>query len=309
MKKIISVIFAAMFAVSAFAVNTASAATADAASAFKIEATSNLFPAKTAEYSDINSYADDNGDIYVTVDYDLCAPGKSILNYQINNISWDPEVLEFDMEANTVQEDRNGFFNLQPLLTEQGFAGGFIYNTNFIDEGWIACNFSNISAINRLYAYDSDDNGNPVPGTFVRLVFKVIDPAAASTNVNLNVVQLALDDEDSALPDTKYIVAYRSNRMDGFDDIYSTSTKISPEGDAGEPVEPSAKIGDVNLDGTIDVFDASAIQKYAVDKITLTDEQLYVADVNDDKEVNVLDSIDIQKYTVDKITDFKKKAA
>ena len=195
MKKIISVIFAAMFAVSAFAVNTASAATADAASAFKIEATSNLFPAKTAEYSDINSYADDNGDIYVTVDYDLCAPGKSILNYQINNISWDPEVLEFDMEANTVQGDRNEFFNLHPLLTEQGFAGGFIYNTNFIDEGWIACNFSNISAINRLYAYDSDDNENPVPGTFVRLVFKVIDPAAASTNVNLNVVQLALDDE------------------------------------------------------------------------------------------------------------------
>ena len=56
------------------------------------------------------------------------------------------------------------------------------------------------------------------------------------------------------------------------------------------------------------MFDASAIQKYAVDKITLTDEQLYVADVNDDKEVNVLDSIDIQKYTVDKITEFKKKA-
>ena len=66
--------------------------------------------------------------------------------------------------------------------------------------------------------------------------------------------------------------------------------------------------GDVNNDGVVDILDATLIQKFAVDKATLTDEQKEVADVNGDGVVDILDSTDIQKYTVDKITEFKKKA-
>lgn len=66
-------------------------------------------------------------------------------------------------------------------------------------------------------------------------------------------------------------------------------------------------IGDANGDGIVDILDATLIQKYTVDKASLTDEQKYVADVNDDGVVDILDAKDIQKYSVDKLTEFKKK--
>lgn len=68
------------------------------------------------------------------------------------------------------------------------------------------------------------------------------------------------------------------------------------------------KIGDVNNDNAVDVLDSIMIQKYAVDKQQLTDEQKYYADVNNDGDVNVFDAIDIQKFAAGKITEFKKKS-
>ncbi len=76
-----------------------------------------------------------------------------------------------------------------------------------------------------------------------------------------------------------------------------------------EPVEPTTMpmiIGDVNLDGTVDVFDAVMIQLYATEAITLDDTQAFVADVNNDGHIDILDAMDIQKFTVNKITEFIK---
>ncbi len=70
---------------------------------------------------------------------------------------------------------------------------------------------------------------------------------------------------------------------------------------------PPYLVGDVNLDGSVDVLDAIMIQKYAVDKAKLSDIQLEVGDVNNDGNVDVLDATDIQKYSVEKIKEFKKK--
>lgn len=72
--------------------------------------------------------------------------------------------------------------------------------------------------------------------------------------------------------------------------------------------EEHGTIGDINADGSIDILDATLIQKYTVDKVTFTDEQKYVADVNDDNVIDILDATDINKYTVDRITEFKKKS-
>lgn len=69
-----------------------------------------------------------------------------------------------------------------------------------------------------------------------------------------------------------------------------------------------ASMGDANGDGVVDIFDATLIQKYAVDKIAFNDEQKEVADVNNDGIVDIFDATDIQKFSVDKITEFKKKA-
>ena len=54
-------------------------------------------------------------------------------------------------------------------------------------------------------------------------------------------------------------------------------------------------IGDVNMDGSVDVFDAVEVQKYAADKTVLNDLQLRIADVNKDGNVDILDASAIQR--------------
>ena len=75
-----------------------------------------------------------------------------------------------------------------------------------------------------------------------------------------------------------------------------------------EPTTEPLIIGDVNLDGTVDVMDAVMVQLYATDNTVLDDNQKYVADVNDDGNIDVLDAMDIQKFVSSKITEFKKKS-
>lgn len=63
-------------------------------------------------------------------------------------------------------------------------------------------------------------------------------------------------------------------------------------------------LGDVNGDGEITIVDATILQKYIVDQITLDDETLNVADVNKDGAVTVVDATLIQKFVVKLITEF-----
>ena len=55
-----------------------------------------------------------------------------------------------------------------------------------------------------------------------------------------------------------------------------------------------AKLGDVNLDGKIDITDATEIQLYLAEFITLSDEQKSVADANCDGSIDIIDSTCIQ---------------
>lgn len=62
--------------------------------------------------------------------------------------------------------------------------------------------------------------------------------------------------------------------------------------------------GDVDGNDTIDVSDATAIQKMVAGSITFTPDQMSVADVNNDGEVSVIDVTLIQKYAAGVITEF-----
>ncbi len=55
-------------------------------------------------------------------------------------------------------------------------------------------------------------------------------------------------------------------------------------------------MGDVDNNGTVNVEDATEIQRYSAELITLDDTQLFAGDVNGDGEVNVEDATAIQKY-------------
>lgn len=57
-------------------------------------------------------------------------------------------------------------------------------------------------------------------------------------------------------------------------------------------------IGDINLDGRVDVLDATEISKYIVSISTLSDVQREIADYNHDGEINVVDATEIQKFVV-----------
>lgn len=63
-------------------------------------------------------------------------------------------------------------------------------------------------------------------------------------------------------------------------------------------VIPEYEIGDVDMNGIVNVSDATLIQQYAVSIKELSDYQLSIADVNGDGVVNVLDATQIQRILV-----------
>lgn len=65
-----------------------------------------------------------------------------------------------------------------------------------------------------------------------------------------------------------------------------------------EKDEAASLLGDVNLDNSIDIKDATEIQKYAAEITELNSEQFANADVNNDGTVNVSDATEIQKMVV-----------
>lgn len=65
-----------------------------------------------------------------------------------------------------------------------------------------------------------------------------------------------------------------------------------------EPISLKHKIGDINGDEKITVYDASAVQKAALSLVELNEEEFACADVNFDERITISDAIDILKYSV-----------
>lgn len=61
------------------------------------------------------------------------------------------------------------------------------------------------------------------------------------------------------------------------------------------PPLPKFQVGDVNMDGKLNIRDATAIQKHLAKIATLSDDALKLADFNGDGKVNVRDATTIQK--------------
>ena len=224
----------------------------------------------------------------------------------MNHLTWDPNVLEYDVEKNSVMYLRRKVLNLHPLLTEQGFGAAVVTNTARVSEGKLLCNFSNVSEINQVTAYSLDDNENPVPGTFTRLIFKVIDPSAAKTTVTFNPSVLSFDDEGAEQPNLKYWLEtgcsdddIRTNITDL--NMLGLSTVITPEGDTAAPAFIK---GDVNGDGEVDVADATSVQLIAAELLNPTEIQKLAADVNGDGKADVNDVTLIQLFAAELIASF-----
>ncbi len=66
----------------------------------------------------------------------------------------------------------------------------------------------------------------------------------------------------------------------------------------------SFMLGDVDMDGSVTVLDATAIQKHIANIKKLSDDQLLAADTDGDKNVTVMDATLIQKFIANLITEF-----
>ncbi len=67
---------------------------------------------------------------------------------------------------------------------------------------------------------------------------------------------------------------------------------------------PLTVVGDVNFDSTVNIKDATAVQKQVADVLTLSESEKAAADVNEDRVVNIKDATAIQKYAAGVDTGF-----
>ena len=63
-----------------------------------------------------------------------------------------------------------------------------------------------------------------------------------------------------------------------------------------DPVPPTRKQGDVNMNGSVDILDATAIQRWLADLEELSEEQIALADADGSGGVNIIDATRIQRY-------------
>ena len=76
----------------------------------------------------------------------------------------------------------------------------------------------------------------------------------------------------------------------------TTTTTVTTPAETTTTTEPTFWLGDVNLDGIINVQDVVLLQKYLIRKETLTAEQAKPADVNEDGVVNVIDLLRLKNF-------------
>ena len=105
-----------------------------------------------------------------------------------------------------------------------------------------------------------------------------------------------------------------SHEKDDEDVITSEFARIGNMGGKTPDVTPTQpttssgiggyQMGDVNLDGKVTVVDATEIQKYIAQSVTLNDTQMVVADVDKNGKITVVDATMIQYYIAGRINSF-----
>ncbi len=125
---------------------------------------------------------------------------------------------------------------------------------------------------------------------FAVITFDVI--GSGETDVTLNVMNLALGYKSGSQVTEGYLVdngtVKNLKNTTGFTNLsYSTESKVYAE---------DVMLGDVNGDGRVNVYDATALQRYLAEYTTLSADRLRAADVIRDGKVNVNDLTQIQRY-------------
>ena len=286
-KTMLSAFLAASMLASVLAVSAvpASAVDAEIEAPLTVKATSNYFPDTENKYYGLSEFQDENGDVFVTVEYKLLADQKYLINTDIGELTYDPNVLEWDEEYNKFSNGNNKKLDFFPFATEYNFGTGVIHKTA---EGRIVANYSSIKPA--AWAYNED--GSAV--TVVKAVFKVLDREAGETTVNCSVKYLAMCDESEPTPHVQHQVIYNGVVNFNLNLGETLSTVISSESQ-----EASDIIGNVTCSGGVTVEDATELQRYFADMndLDLTSKEMFIrADANRDGIITIRDVTQIQRY-------------
>ena len=286
-KRWISVLLTAVLLGSLFMLTPLSAAAAEnETGSLNVSATSNYFPAAENFYSDFSTLEDDNGDVFVTVEYKLLAIGKYLINIDLGELTYDPAVLEWDESYNQFGDGRTARLDLFPFAAENDLGTGVCRKTA---DGRIVGNYSSVNPA----AFAFNEDGSAI--TAVKATFKVIKPDAGSTTVTCNADVVTYCDTSEERPYMKYIAIDKKtvNAANKAKATYETAIEAS---------KSEVLLGDINKDGVVDIQDATMLQRYLAEYITSIDKT--AADVNRDGKVNVRDLTQIQRYLAKYISSF-----
>ena len=197
-RKITAIALSAALLMCSFCFISAGATENAEAKPFVVKATSNIFPGSESSYYDISQFEDDNGDVFITVEYKLQANAMYILNLDLDELTWDKNVLEFKEDYNKILVGRTPRLNVFPFGIEQGLGGGIVNTFGDKNDGRIVGNYTSVSPA--AYAYNED--GSAI--TVVKAVFKLLDKDAKETTVNCVMDTITLCDETIAEPYSQY---------------------------------------------------------------------------------------------------------
>ena len=257
-----------------------------------VNATSNYFPEVTNTYYDLTEFEDENGDVFITVEYKMLADQKYIVNIDVGELTYDPNVLEWSAEYNRF----GNIIDFFPFAAEYNFGAGALHQT---EAGRIVANYSSVQPA--AWAYNEDGSA----ATVVKAVFKVLDRNAGATAVNCDVEYLAMCDESEPEPYVQYQVVADGVINSEVDPGAALSTVIEP---ASQEPPVVIIVGDVNNDGEVTIDDGTLLQQYFAEFTTdegeplldLTDEETFIrADANRDGIVSIRDVTQIQRYVAE----------
>ncbi len=262
------------------------------------------------------TYAVNKGDVieysyYLSVDSSLKISSLNVhMSYDTEGLDFVPYVDEYG------DEDVNAHF---PRIY-----GGVVHN--FGIDGKVYYNYSSVSGVRLV------NDALVFTG-----VFKVTADKGVY-NIDSRLITLADADMNKIVHEGKVVKDVFTDRADLSYTVVAEpseevlSTEIEPQEPVEEPTDapympvvpgapqqaptepenglegalPEYEIGDVNRDGKINVFDATAVQRNSAYYIELTDAQDELADANYDGSVNIFDATEIQRYIAGYITEFDK---
>ena len=267
---------------------TAQAAGTQTGAALIVRSESNFFDDNTSI-----SYANGIVPRQVMVDYYLEAPQYRIINGQYT-LRYDPTVLRFSEESNMDEDDN---YTLCPVA--KSVVANFDYSY-----GEARFNFSNGDNPKLLVK----TNGTPV--AVVHLVFDVI--GEGDTTVYLDVFKQTFTD---LVPKTDYNdwYVYYAEAEDQGESVKTMfrngGAKIYTEFSPDYNFPPGKYIfGDVNLDGIVDITDATLVQLHIVGKpkLQLKGIKAFLADVDDSGDIDITDATFIQLYSNNSSRELKR---